>query len=76
MKSVSEGYEHTSGNQVTSRSIYMSIQILFSKSTKAWIKRSLRVITWLGYKRKVISGTIEIKWPTIREHSIYFAFNR
>jgi len=34
MKSVSEGYEHTSGNQVTSRSIYMSIQILFQKAQK------------------------------------------
>ena len=73
---MSEGYEHTSGNQVNIQIKLCVHPNIVSKGTKAWIKRSLRVITWLGYKRKVISGTIEIKWPSITEHSFYFAFNR
>jgi len=44
---------------------------IVSKGTKAWIKRSSRVVTWLGYKRKDISRTIEFKGPSIREHSFY-----
>jgi len=67
--------KHTSDNQV-------SIQIklgfhpnIISKGTKAWIKRSFRVVTWLNYKRKDIYRTIEFKWPSIEEHSFYIHSN-
>jgi len=63
--------KHTPGNQVNIQIKLCVHPNIISKGTKAWIKRSLRVITWLGYKRKVISGTIEFKWPSIREHSFY-----
>jgi len=49
----------------------VSIQILFQKVQKHGSKGLLRVVTWLGYKRKDISGTIEFKGPSIREHSFY-----
>ena len=71
MKSMSEGYEHTSGNQVNIQIKLCVHPNIVSKGTKAWIKRSLKVVTWLGYKRKDISGTIEFKGPSIREHSFY-----
>jgi len=63
--------KHTSGNRVN---ILINLCVhpnIISKGRKAWIKRSLRVITWLGYKRKDISGTIGFKWSSIREHSFY-----
>jgi len=63
--------KHTSGNQVNIQIKLCVHPNIVSKGTKSWIKRSLRVITWLGYKRKDISGTIEFKGPSIREHSIY-----
>jgi len=63
--------KHTSGNQVNIQIKLCVHPNIISKGTKAWIKRSLRVVTWLGYKRKDISGTIEFKWPSIREHSFY-----
>jgi len=63
--------KHTSGNQVNIQiKLYVHPNII-SKGTKTWIKRSLRVVTWLGYKRKDICGSIELKWPSIREHSLY-----
>jgi len=63
--------KHTSGNQVNIQIKLCVHPNIISKGTKAWIKRSLRVVTWLGYKRKVISGTTEFKWSSIREHSFY-----
>jgi len=63
--------KQTSDNQVN---IQMKLCVhpnIVSKGTKAWIKRSSRVVTWLGYKRKDISRTIEFKGPSIREHSFY-----
>jgi len=63
--------KHTSGNQVNIQIKLCVHPNIISKGTKTWIKRSLRVITWLGYKRKDISGAIEFKWPSIREHSFY-----
>jgi len=63
--------KHTSGNRVNIQINLCVHPNIISKGTKAWIKRSLRVITWLGYKRKDISGTIGFKWPSIREHSFY-----
>jgi len=71
MKSMSEGFEHTSGNQVNIQITLCVHPNIISKGTKAWIKRSFRVVTWLGYKRKDICGTIEFKWPSIRKHSFY-----
>lgn len=47
--------------KLTFQSSYVSIQILFLKGIKTWIRRSLKVLTWLGYKRNVICGAIEIK---------------
>jgi len=63
--------KHTTGNQVNVQIRFCVHPNIISKGTKAWTKRSLRVVTWLGYKRKDISGTIEFKWPSIREHSFY-----
>jgi len=65
--------KHTSDNQVNIQIKLCVHPNIISKSTKTWIKRSLRVITWLGYKRKDICGAIEFKWPSIREHffSVY-----
>jgi len=63
--------KHKSGNQVNIQIKLCVHPNIISKGTKAWIKRSFRVVTWLGYKRKDISGTIEFKWPSIREHSFY-----
>ena len=71
MKSMSEGYGHTSSNPVNIQVKLCVHPNIISKGTKAWIKRSLRVVTWLGYKRKDICGSIEFKWPSIREHSFY-----
>jgi len=68
---MSEGYEHTSDNQVNNHIKLCVHPIIISKGIKTWIKRSLRVVTWLGYKRKDICGAIEFKWPSIREHSFY-----
>jgi len=62
---------HTSGNQVNIQIKLCVHPNIVSKGTKAWIKRSWRVVTWLGYKRKDISGTIEFKGPSIREYSFY-----
>jgi len=63
--------KHTSGNQVNMQIKLCVHPNIVSKGTKAQIKRSLRVVTWLGYKRKDIIGTIEFKGPSIREHSFY-----
>jgi len=63
--------KHTSGNQVN---ILIKLCVhpnIIPKSTKAWIIRSFRVVTWLGYKRKDICGIIEFKWPSIGEHFFY-----
>ena len=68
---MSEGYEHTSRNQVNIQIKLCVCPNIVSKGTKTWIKRSLRVVTWPGYKRKDICGSIEFKWPSIREHSFY-----
>jgi hypothetical protein len=68
---MNEGYEHTSGNQVNIPIKLCVHPTIISKGIKTWIKRSLRVITWLGYKRKDICGKIEFKRPSIREHSFY-----
>jgi hypothetical protein len=57
--------------KLTFQSSYVSIQISFQKAQKTWIKRSSRVITWLGYKRNVICGAIEIKKPSKEEYSLY-----
>jgi hypothetical protein len=57
--------------KLTFQSSYVSIKISFQKGTKTWIKRSLRVVTWLRYKRKDIYRAIEFKEPSIREHSFY-----
>jgi len=63
--------KHTSGNQVNIQIKLCVHPNIISKGTTTWIKRSLRVITWLGYKRKDISEAIGFKWPSIREHSFY-----
>jgi len=68
---MNEGYEHTSGDQVNIQNKLCVHPTIISNGTKTWIKRSLRVVTWLGYKRKDICGTFEFKWPSIREHSFY-----
>jgi hypothetical protein len=62
---------NTSGNQVNIHIKLCVHPIIISKCTKTWIKRSLRVVTWLGYKWKDIWGIIEFKWPSIREHDFY-----
>jgi len=62
---------HTSGNQANIPIKLCVHPTIISKDTKAWIKRTLRVVTWLGYKRRVICGAIKFKWPSIREHSFY-----
>jgi len=68
---MSEGYEHTSDNQVNIQIKLCVHPTIISKGTKTWIERSLSVVTWLRYKRNDICGTIEFKWPSIREHSFY-----
>jgi len=40
------------------------------KHKKHGSKDLSRVITWLGYKRNVICGIIEIKRPSIEDHSL------
>ena len=72
---MNEGYEHTSGNQVNIPIKLCVHPNIVSKGIKTWIKRSLRVITWLGYKRNVICGAIEIKKPNNQEHSLYQPLN-
>ena len=68
---MNEDYEHTSGNQVNIPIKLCVHPNIISKGIKTWIKRSLRVITWLGYKRNFIFGAIEIKKPIKEEHSLY-----
>jgi len=66
---LSEGYEHKFDNLVN---IHIKLCVhpnIILKGTIAWIKRSLKVVTWLGSKRRDICGKIEFKWPSIREHS-------
>jgi len=63
--------KHTSGNQVNIQIKLCVHPNIVSKGTKAWIKSSLRVVTWLGYKRKDISRIIEFEGPSIRQHSFY-----
>jgi len=63
--------KYTSSNQVNIQIKLCVHPDIISRGTKAWIKRSLRVITWLDYKRKDIYGAIEFKWPIIREDSFY-----
>ena len=66
---MSEGYEHKFDNLVN---IHIKLCVhpnIILKGTIAWIKRSLKVVTWLGSKRRDICGKIEFKWPSIREHS-------
>ena len=72
---MNEGYEHTSGNQVNIPIKLCVHPNIISKGIKTWIKRSLRVITWLGYKRNVICGAIEIKKPNKEKHSLYQPLN-
>lgn len=68
---MNKGYEHTPDNQVNIHIKLCVHPIIISKGIKTWIKRSLRVVTWLGYKRKDICGIVEFKWPSIEEHSFY-----
>jgi len=64
--------KHTSGNQVNIQIKLCVHPNTISKGTKKHgSKGLLRVITWLGYKRKDICEAIEFNWPSIREHSFY-----
>jgi len=69
---LNEGNEHISNNQAN---ILIKLCVhpnIISKSTKKHGSKGLsRVITWLSYKRNVISGIIEIKRPSIEEHYLY-----
>jgi len=71
MTSIVRVMRHTSSNQVNIQIKLCVHPDIISKGTKARIKRSFKVVTWLGSKRMDICGKIEFKRPSIREHSFY-----
>ena len=68
---MSEGYEHTSGNQVNIQIKLCVHPNIISKGTKAWIIRSFKGCNLARLQKKGYLGSIEFKWPNIREHSFY-----
>jgi len=71
---MSEVYEHTSGNQVNIQIKLCVHPTIISKGTKTWIKRSLRVVTWLQKK-----GHFWDNWIQMAKHKrtfLLFTFKR